>query len=426
MGEAKHKTGDSLRTPKPKKKLGLTVPPALRMPHEDLISSAPVQPSQPSLESTIQPSLTSQTTPTSQTSTTTPTSQTTLTDQDSDTSKQELPVSPQRDYTKVANSIGREAVPAGLFTGKSKQLYDCLYSLTRGAVVPRRTVRISRPRLMERAHIGARVTFDANVERLVRVGLVRVRQIVGEHEGNEYTVYLPEELQESMTSQTSQGSLTSLTDSAQKLDILVGLETSQTRHSLSADGSNIYGEPKTFFKTIEENDDDDAFGAMLSTLRQAVEEITGRPPSPGESERWRDLAELLAAELKIAASRTKVSSVPAFLTEHLRRRLFKHDRQQIEREVAEASRPEAQGQQAAQAKPHLDTDQLQEQVNMMVELIQSGRSVESLDEQFAGSFRPVQWHTIRSMALAQLRVARPPENREEVTEEGNATPTSQE
>lgn len=37
MAETKTKTTDALRTPKPKKKLGLSVPPPLRMPHEDLI-----------------------------------------------------------------------------------------------------------------------------------------------------------------------------------------------------------------------------------------------------------------------------------------------------------------------------------------------------------------------------------------------------
>src|ERR671912_69734 len=44
-------------------------------------------------------------------------------------------IAPKRDFMKVANSITREAVPSGLFTGKSKQLYDYLYSLTRGAIV---------------------------------------------------------------------------------------------------------------------------------------------------------------------------------------------------------------------------------------------------------------------------------------------------
>ena len=101
------------------------------------------------------------------------------------------PVSPTRDFTKVANSITRQAIPAGLFTGKSKQLYDCLYALTRGAIVPARTVRMSRPKLMKKSGIGSRVTFDANIERLKDVGLLVVRHITGEHEGNEYAVFYP-------------------------------------------------------------------------------------------------------------------------------------------------------------------------------------------------------------------------------------------
>ena len=43
------------------------------------------------------------------------------------------PIAPARDYQKVANSITRIAVPAGVFKGKCKQLYDFLYSKTRGS-----------------------------------------------------------------------------------------------------------------------------------------------------------------------------------------------------------------------------------------------------------------------------------------------------
>jgi hypothetical protein len=43
-------------------------------------------------------------------------------------------VAPEKDFTRVANSIARKAVPEGLFIGKSKQIYDYLYSVTRGAV----------------------------------------------------------------------------------------------------------------------------------------------------------------------------------------------------------------------------------------------------------------------------------------------------
>jgi hypothetical protein len=215
-------------------------------------------------------------------------------------------------------------VPAGIFTGKSKQLYDCLYQLTRGAINPTRTVRISRPKLMKRAGIGARVTFDTNVERLVAVGLITVQRITGEHEGNEYMVFTPDEA--SMASQTSQ---TSLTSHAQKVDRLVRLETSQTRHTLSPDFSTTSEDSKTSFKTNTEKLDDEALAAFTSELKKAVKEITGKEPSSAEAERWRELAEVLVTELKIAAGRTNVSSVPSFFAEHLRRRLFKKDRAQL-------------------------------------------------------------------------------------------------
>src|ERR671916_295249 len=95
------------------------------------------------------------------------------------------------------------------------------------------------------------------------------------------------------------------------------------------------------------------------------------------SPRWSKVAELLVTELKVAASRTAVTSAPAFLAEHLRRRLRKADARQIEREVGEASSKHAAG----ASKPELSAEQIQEQV--------------------AANFRPAQWHMIRSIALAQ-------------------------
>lgn len=44
------------------------------------------------------------------------------------------------------------------------------------------------------------------------------------------------------------------------------------------------------------------------------------------------MAEVLITELKIAAGRTTVSSVSAFLAEHLRRRLWKKEKWQIDDE----------------------------------------------------------------------------------------------
>jgi hypothetical protein len=312
MAESKTKPSSSLRTPGPKKKLGLIVPPALRLPHDELIKSAVGGEMTMTSHTSQIPQSIDPTTATSPSA--------------------EVPISPIRDYTKVPNSIRREAVPAGLFKGKSKQLYDQLYALTRGAVAPKRKVRISRPQLMKLAHIGARVTFDTNVNHLRSVGLVEVTVVTGEHEGNEYEVFIPEEL-EDITSIPSQTSQTSLTRYAQKLDRLVRLETSQTRHTLSVENTEGYTGPKTSFKTNTEKFDDEAFAPLVAQFKEAARAITGKEPSSAQAERWGELAELLVTELKIAAGRTgSVSNVPAFLTEHLRRRLWKKDRRQIEEE----------------------------------------------------------------------------------------------
>lgn len=84
------------------------------------------------------------------------------------------------------------------------------------------------------------------------------------------------------------------------------------------------------------NADDEAYARMISHFREAVREITGADSTPAEAGRWGELAELLVMELKIAAGRTgSVSSVPAFLTEHLRRRLWKKERRQLDSESAE-------------------------------------------------------------------------------------------
>jgi hypothetical protein len=76
---------------------------------------------------------------------------------------------------------------------------------------------------------------------------------------------------------------------------------------------------------------------------------------------------------------------------------------QIEREVSEASREVAS---VSPARPELSAEQLQEQVNLMVQLMRDGGSIEELDEQFASNFRPVQWHMIRGMALTQFGVGK--------------------
>ena len=375
MTDPKPKNINSMRTPQVKKKLGLSVPSSLRLPHEDLIKPSP--------ESTM-PSQTSQS------------SQTSLTGQTEEPAlpshPQSSPISPQKDFTKVANSITREAIPAGLFTGKSKQLYDCLYKMTRGAIVPTRTVRISRPKLMSQAGIGSRATFESNIERLVVVGLIDVRLITGEHKGNEYTVRLPEEVSATMPSQTSQSSQTSLTGYAQKLGRLVRLETSQTRHSLSDEFSTTYDMSKTSFKTLEKNDDE-AFVTFVGKLREVSKEITGVEPDHGEQARWGEVADILVTELREAASKTKmVASVPAFLAAHLKRK-FVHRAALTRDEPKLSTSEDAEGARSEQGRK-LTTEEIAEQSRLITELLEGGYTLDQAREQFSGSFHPDDWEEI--------------------------------
>ncbi|HEX8499521.1 MAG TPA: hypothetical protein VF659_02935 [Pyrinomonadaceae bacterium] len=240
-------------------------------------------------------------------------------------------IAPERDFTRFANSIIRDALPAGVFAGKRKQLYDFLYSQTRGAVVPKRKIRISKQSLMKGADIGSWVTLRQNLTHLKNAGLLVETVIPGTHEGNEYEVFLPEEIEET-PSRGSRGSRPS-----NPLYFLEGLDPLVSRGSrggLIVENTGTSPEDKTLYKT-NKNIDDEAFAGFLAILRRTAAEITGREPSPNEAPRWEEVAEVLVTELRIAAGRTNVSSVPAFLAEHLRRRLWKKEKRQIEAEAAE-------------------------------------------------------------------------------------------
>jgi hypothetical protein len=241
-------------------------------------------------------------------------------------------IAPQRDYTKVANSIVREAIPSGAFGGKSKQLYDYLYSLTRGAIVPRRTVRISKDKLMKGAGIGSDVTLRTNLAKLSNSQLIIERIYAGTHGGNEYEVFLPEEVSETGATPSTPSTASTASSSSQFREALEAVETTPSSTSLSPIKSESSEENKTLFKTSTENDDDAALAGLVTTLKDAAKQVTGKELSVGERDRWRELAEVLATELKIAATRTTVSSAPAFLSEHLRRRLWKKDKQQLSEE----------------------------------------------------------------------------------------------
>lgn len=304
---------------------------------------------------------------------------------------------PARDFNRRANSIEREALPQGLFPGSSKKIYDALYLRTRGANPPRPRVKASRRDFLDWTAIRNIKTVDGHLRYLMSVGLIIRHWELGSTEGSQYEVRLPEELPRLPTTlhQSPPVTTTHFLGSGNSQFLGSGGE------GQLVDSSTTSGDDKTSsFKTNTERADDEAFADLLAVLKQAAEKVTGREPSPAERERWKEVAELLATELEVAASRTTVTSAPAFLAEHLRRRLRKADARQIEREVVEASSKQVTG----SSKPELSAEQIQEQVNLMAGLMRDGTEMKELEEQFAANFRPAQWHMIRSIALAQVSI----------------------
>ncbi|HEV2860964.1 MAG TPA: hypothetical protein VGX48_08165 [Pyrinomonadaceae bacterium] len=304
-------------------------------------------------------------------------------------------VAPVRDFNKRANVLDRDALPSGLFPGSSKKLYDALYIRTLGAVVPSKTIQATRRELGEWSGIRNVKTIAAHLRHLETVGLVLRGWDRGDNEGSVYEVRLPDGLR---PPKTTQGDLRPPEVALDQNSVLpLGQISALGGLSQPIENQSTSGDDKTSFKTNTEKTDDEAFADLVALLGQASREVTGRESTASEAGRWKEVAELLATELKVAASRTSVTSAPAFLAEHLRRRLRKSDARQIEKEVGEAS----SRQPAGTSKPELSPEQIQEQVNLMVGLITGGAEMRELEEQFSANFRPAQWHMIRSIALAQ-------------------------
>ncbi len=236
------------------------------------------------------------------------------------TQSTQTPIAPARDYMKVANSIHRVAVPQGMFKGKCKQIYDFLYSKTRGAIVPSRSVRLTRREIMAGADTGSTKTLFLNMRHLRDVGLITWDELAGSHGGNVYTVYLPEE-----ATQSTLSTLSTQSDSSPKVHRVLRVESTMSTHSTNLGNSTTSEDPKTLIQDLR-NDDDEAFAFLVAKLKETAREVTGKETTIADQQRWAEVADVLAIELKIAGARTNVSSAPAFLAEHLRRRLWKKEK----------------------------------------------------------------------------------------------------
>ncbi len=113
-----------------------------------------------------------------------------------------------------------------------------------------------------------------------------------------------------------------------------------------------YKHPKTLKKDFKENDDEPAApatrnappdatvgevsGAVEKMLNALSKKTTGKKLK-ADDKKLKELAELLAMEFEIAAARTdSISNVPAFLTEHLRRRLLRKQEPQTSNKPSSA------------------------------------------------------------------------------------------
>jgi len=242
---------------------------------------------------------------------------------------EELPLAPMRNFQKVSNAITNQAIPQGVFkSGKSKELYDVLYSLTRGAINPSRKVRISKPKLQKLAGIGAPQTLNQGLMHLQLVGLVKINAVEGgKHEGHEYEVFLYEETF-GATGLTPLTPVTPLRNSV----LLPPLESNSPYGSLNVENKDSSQENKTLSLNTNTKTEDDraaAFSEVIEKFDAVSRKLTGKGISKRDAEKWSDFADLIVLELEIAAKRTNaISSVPAFLTEVLRRQLFAQRQQQ--------------------------------------------------------------------------------------------------
>ena len=260
-------------------------------------------------------------------------SSTSITSTPSNTSRTSItkqqPIAPERDFQKIPNSITRVAIPSGYFRGKSKQVYDYLYSVTRGSFPAARITFKTRREIMKGSGIGSMVTVDASLAHLSNIGLIKSNSAVGSASGNEYEVLMPEEIiatssssiPSTTSSTTSTSGLTSSTHNMEELVVPVSGITSTTQ---TIDNTDDYSQLKTLIKTNEENDDERlraAFGEFEIILDQAIKKHTGKGISSGDKMRWKHVAEVLVAQIELIASRTTISNGPAVLAEHLQRHL---------------------------------------------------------------------------------------------------------
>ncbi len=245
---------------------------------------------------------------------------------------------PEKDFNKRANSLDRDALPGGLFPGASKAIYDALYLRTLGAVNPTNTIQATRKQIINWSGVKNIKTVSVHLKKLEDNGLIKRSNFVGEQSGNHYEIYLPPP-----TNPTQPNPTHPIPDPNRKLDIDQTQKLGWVGLGKPVENKATYRFPNTSLKTFKETDDEPAArnpsregtadavqGAMEKVLNAISKKKTGKGLKADDDKTLNELAELLAMEFEIAAARTdSISNIPAFLTEHLRRRLLSKPENQI-------------------------------------------------------------------------------------------------
>ncbi len=237
--------------------------------------------------------------------------------------------SPSRDFTKVSNSITKHAIPEKYFRGLSKHTYDVLYQRTRGAIKPTRSIQLTKDELVRLTGIS-KDAIKLHIKYLKETGLLDSRPAIGSHAGWEYEIFVPEEIEDTEQVRVRQGKARQ-GKAGENLPLHTVQNLPLLTHTNLVENKDTYEFPNTSFKTNTGNDDEraDALADLSEKLDAVSRKLTGKGLSPRDKEKWGILADLFILELEVAAKRTdRVSSVPAFLTEVLRRQFFTSRQQQ--------------------------------------------------------------------------------------------------
>jgi hypothetical protein len=232
--------------------------------------------------------------------------------------------SPSRDYTKVSNSIMKRAIPEKYFRGLSKHTYDVLYQRTRGAIVPTRTIQMTKDELVRLTGIS-KDAIKLHIKYLKETGLLKSRPAIGSHAGWEYEILVPEEIEE--TEQVGVRQDKAMQGKAsENLPLHSGQNLPPLTSTNLIENKETYEFPKTSLKTNTKNDDEAEalFSGFIEKFQTAAKKLTGAPLSKYEREKWERLADLLVLELETASrhATNPVSSIPAFLTKVLSSKLL--------------------------------------------------------------------------------------------------------